>query len=57
MKRELTIVIHHPDGRIQVHGDDLPDMTALIESVGEPTIEQELRQLGINTEINHHLCG
>lgn len=51
MIRQLDILITE-DGKIKVHGDDLPDMDALAELLGEqtePAVEQIIS--------NYRLCG
>lgn len=56
MIREVTVIIH-VDGRLELIGHDLPDLEDLEALVGTQEIDKLLRQLGLNIEINSHLCG
>lgn len=56
MMRELVIMIT-PAGEIWIFADDMPDLSDLVETVGQPAIDDELKALGLEPELNQHLCG
>ena len=56
MMRQVTVIIT-ADGQIKLSGDDLPDLRPLEDMLGTQEIDDDLRQLGLDTEINSHLCG
>lgn len=56
MIRQLAILIT-PDGQIKIFADDMPNLEELIALVGRPAIDEELAGLGLDPELNEHLCG
>lgn len=56
MMRQIVVIIT-PDGQIEIAGDDLPDFEELVELIGPQPLDEALRQIGLDVELNSHLCG
>jgi hypothetical protein len=56
MIRNLTVIVTQ-DGRIEMAGDDLPDLDDLEALIGPQPVDEALRAIGLDVRLNSHLCG
>lgn len=56
MIRQITVIVN-PDGRLELAGDDLPDLVELEALVGPQPLTEALRAIGLDIELNSRLCG
>ena len=56
MTRQITVIVT-PQGKIEIAGDDLPDLGELEALIGPQPIDEALRQAGLDVNLNLHLCG
>jgi len=56
MIRQIVVTIT-PDGRLAFEGDDLPDFEEMVALIGPQPIDEALAEIGLDVELNSHLCG